>query len=424
MLKVVCTHCGQTVSVAPDAENCSICGTNLRNLMSEEHASDFFYARAERLAIEKDYSSALAEAQQGAYYANSPDLHLLSAILAERQNKYDLMRRHVSAIPIDDRLREEGEWLLRSHQERQRAKRIGSTNRKDASDIRPSNALAPKSEHQSGGLTSVVATLLVVTAIVWVIWSGRAEGLLQSVGLSPAIEIVGDTPTIPATSADGTTTAPDLATSARDGSAPVEDASFADGPAPNNLAPNNPASVESDSQPREGSPIEQPNEDNTPSDQAPIENLPNDLLEDSATPEPIAETQPAKVAEFVNTRPFDILAFLSEVGRNDLAALSIDAQIQDGNLTIVGVVPWAEHRREIIELAQYAPSVTDINAVDLVVRSPDTYQVVEGDTLWLIAYRLYDDAALWPQLVDANRNIIPAPEALRSDQVLRVPPKK
>ncbi len=415
MVKVLCTHCGQTVLVAPDAETCSICGTNLRELIPEEVASDFFYARATELALKQDLPNALAEAQQGAYYANSPSLHLLAAILAERQSKYDLMRRHVSTIPIDDRLRDEGEWLLRSHQERQRAKRMKAANRKGASDARPINALAPKEPHSRGGLFPVLATLLVVIGVGWAVWNGRTDSLLQRIGLLPAIES-STIPTGSTAETDAAPTASGLTPTTGNESAPAERNTAT-------IKPTDTAGSQIETQPVDAAPSDQNSQEEQLNDQNSIDNSPDNLIEEGETPEPIAEVQPEKVADLVNTRPFDILAFLSEVGRNDLAALSVDAQIQDGNLTIVGVVPWAEHRREIIELAQYAPDVVEINAVDLVVRSPDTYKVVEGDTLWIIAYRLYDDAAAWPQIVDANRDVIPAPEALRSGQVLRVPPK-
>ena len=48
---------------------------------------------------------------------------MLGAILAQRIGDFEQMRLHVAAVPVDDVLRNEAEWLLRSHQSRQRDQR-------------------------------------------------------------------------------------------------------------------------------------------------------------------------------------------------------------------------------------------------------------------------------------------------------------
>lgn len=123
MQEVTCFHCGYLVQITPDDERCSVCGTDLRRLLTPEQASLYFYQRAIELADNGDPQRALEEIERGLSVTRSVELHLLAAILAERINDFQEMRKHVAAIPIDDPLRGEGEWLLRSHQSRQREQR-------------------------------------------------------------------------------------------------------------------------------------------------------------------------------------------------------------------------------------------------------------------------------------------------------------
>ncbi len=74
--------------------------------------------RAADLSAQGDVAAALAEVQRGLAYQPSSELHLLAAILCKRSKRPDEMRHHVAAIPVDDVLRGEAEWLLRSSQAR------------------------------------------------------------------------------------------------------------------------------------------------------------------------------------------------------------------------------------------------------------------------------------------------------------------
>ena len=50
-----------------------------------------------------------------------------------------------------------------------------------------------------------------------------------------------------------------------------------------------------------------------------------------------------------------------------------------------------------------------------------TYVVVSGDSLSKIAKREYGDAAKWPKIYDANRNLIKNPDLIYPGQELRIP---
>ncbi len=121
MIDVTCFHCGSIVQISPDAERCAKCGANLRRLIGGEQASGYFYHRAADMAGEGNVIAALQEVQRGLAYQPSSELNLLGAILCKRLGHLDQMRHYVAAIPADDALRGEAEWLLRSNQARQRA---------------------------------------------------------------------------------------------------------------------------------------------------------------------------------------------------------------------------------------------------------------------------------------------------------------
>ena len=90
------------------------------------HASKYFYDRAAKLAAADQVLPALQEIDRGLTYQPSSELRLLGAILSKRIGDFEQMRHHVAGIPVDDILRPEGEWLLRSHQIRQRELREAS----------------------------------------------------------------------------------------------------------------------------------------------------------------------------------------------------------------------------------------------------------------------------------------------------------
>ena len=49
------------------------------------------------------------------------------------------------------------------------------------------------------------------------------------------------------------------------------------------------------------------------------------------------------------------------------------------------------------------------------------YVVQKGDTLSKIAQEYYGDAKLYPQIFDANRDVLTDPDKIRPGQKLRIP---
>ena len=407
MQEVVCFNCGRIVHVSPDAEICSVCGENLRELIHPAYASTYFYDRAAAMATGTDLLQALREIDRGLGYQPSSELRLLGAILSQQIGDFEQMRHHLAAVPVDDVLRPEAEWLLRSHQNRQReqrtATRTATPTRTSATKRAPENkenvlppfdqefdnealqlpiplpqgdqtqiGSQPERHQQQGGANRIwlYLALLFVAAV--------ATGLfLNSRGNSFAF--------LPWFSAADATAGEQA----------------------------DPAVVV---------PVHQPDSEPTPPDQTllptatPDVGVPSDVVQ---IVEPLAESTAGPLV--VNPlQPFDLAAYLLESSRPDLAQLGVVATSQDGTLRLDGFVPSFQDRADLIELMESAPGVSRVSGVNILVRLPPTYRVAEGDTLWAISYRLYGEDKI-AEIIGANRDILPSSNMLTIGMVLKVP---
>ncbi|MEZ4727408.1 MAG: LysM peptidoglycan-binding domain-containing protein [Caldilineaceae bacterium] len=407
MQEVVCYNCGRIVHISPDAELCSVCGENLRELLHPVYASKYFYDRAAKMAAGSQLLPALQEIDRGLSYQPSSELRLLGAILSKRIGDFEQMRHHVAAIPVDDVLRPEGEWLLRSHQMRQRemreaskmpgAKHTGAFVGDDEEipvaiqQVHPLIAAKaqPPIAKRRVGYTLVLVLLLVVTVTGGALFARTPQLLTFLRG----------------TDEETAQPAPDLAEPVRqptqeqaiDTTSPVLVATAAPTllPTPSPTAPANPDVpsnvVQSD----------------TPSENGPAE---------------VASSTPGVAVGINATHPFDLESYLVQLDRIDLAQLEVSATFQGTVLSLKGIVPTFEARQALLEIAETVPGVTTVSQVDLLLRLPPTYIVQEGDTLWTIAYRLYGDVTMRQRLFDTNRAILPSPDALTVGVELQVPP--
>ncbi|MCX6044790.1 MAG: LysM peptidoglycan-binding domain-containing protein [Chloroflexi bacterium] len=362
----------------------------MRHLIPPAFASKYFYDRAAHMASEGKLQAALAEVDRGLDYRVSSELHLLGGILAKRISDFDLMRQHVAAIPLDDVLRQEAEWLLRSHQTRQRTLRQADKARKTTNRVSLSDpeeaplpfmvdevAPSPVRPARANNLWVGLVVVLLVAGIGWIIFGRNALGLRF-------LTANGNTPT---------TAASEYAENGVTATIPAADIQPA-----LILTPTLAISV-------------------TPE-------IPNNIAQRSATPEPLAANTPRSVIEAIDTRLFDFKGFLLQKERQDLAQLDVSGSLQGTKLKLKGIVPMAADRSVLIDVAQSAPDVTEVDAVDLLVRLPPTYTVQTGDTIWDITYKLYGDVSRMQALIDANADVLPSPEALRIGMELKVPPNQ
>lgn len=378
MVEVTCFHCGHVAHISPDVERCAVCSADLRHLITPEIASHYFYDRAAQMAAGGEVTLALLEVERGLAYYPTSELYLLGAILAQRLGDAGQVRRHVAAIPVDDVLRPEAEWLLRSQQANLRSRRemqkgVIAPDAESSSPrswqagagragYRPERPTAVRVNPFLYGAVALALVLLVLwftveplAEIVWSILPAGQSGLVQT------------TPTV---------------------AAPPEPPPAGEGQEPAVTTP------------------------------TPTPEIPSDLVQ-SATPEPQAAQTPLDASAGV----FDLAGFLRQTNRPELAELEVSATLREGTLKLQGVVGLFDQRASLVELAERAPGVAQVDAVDLLVRLPDTYTVQAGDSLWLISYKLYGGNRV-DDLYNANRDVLASPEALQAGQTLRVPPQE
>ncbi|NJN81081.1 MAG: hypothetical protein HC802_01530 [Caldilineaceae bacterium] len=390
MHEVTCYHCGHIVHITPDAERCSVCGEDLRHLIPPEYASDYFYERANRLAIDSDSASALAEVERGLEYVNTPELRLLGAILAKRLQLFDRMRHHVAMIPVDDALRTEAEWLVRSHQDRQRAQRELKKDLRAASEttvkiaepapddeelldlpefLREKTPPPPKRRSNRLAIGMAAISLLALVFVGW-FYLGRGgsviDGLFQA-GSASATPLPS-----PELQVEPATTESD----------------------PNAVDPaTNPALA-----PVEAPPI------------APTATPPSDLVQSPSESPELAQGDPGS-GVLQEADIFDLKSYLVAGGFTRLIDLEVEARIEGERLTIRGFVPRADLRGELVEVARQIPGVSEVNDLGLLLRTPPTYVVEEGDTLWNIVFKLYGDVNRLNEFYRANADILPSADA-------------
>ncbi|MCC6169345.1 MAG: LysM peptidoglycan-binding domain-containing protein [Caldilineaceae bacterium] len=374
MQKVTCFHCGNVVRISPDKSLCPECGEDLQHLLDPDFVASYFHSRARELADQGDATAALAQIERGLTYAAGAELHLLAAILAQQIGRYDLMRHHVAAIAVDDTLRPEAEWLLRSHQARQRALRgqpqpagplegasallddlLGRNQDAAAPPMRPLQALWP---------ALAVMAILGLAALVYMAFGG-ADRLPQTADVSHPRP----TPQEPGAAAGATQT----------------------------------PSVEPDLLP---TPTLTPD-------------IPNDVVQGPTAA--IADSSPRPVV-IIEADRFDLAGYLRRTGHPELAELGVDALLQGTTLLLRGVVQLDQQRRALLDAVATAPGVTEVNAVDLLLRPLPTYVVQEGDTLWTIMYNIYGNADRMQELIDLNLEVMPSPELLSPGMELKIPP--
>ncbi len=418
MLEVTCFHCGQVVQISPDAERCSVCGMNLRKLIGREQASAYFYGRAADMAGAANVLGALQEVQRGLAYVSSSELNLLGAILCKRLGRWDDMRHFVAAIPADDPLRGEGEWMLRSNQARQRP--VPQTQPRQApvalpivpdSDALPvvMDQVAPSANHRKpaagrGSVAPLVWPLLLLLLLGggWLAWQ---SGLLGALPL-PGAEVA-----VPARSqVDAGVAAEQQSDPAAVASTPVvaptdtPAAGAADSPAPTvSLLPDDAA---------DGA---------APALLFPTPTVATNLAGGESISEAIASTSPGLAAAASDLSKLDWKQWLQEKKRSDLADLPVTVRVQDKTLILEGIVAFAEQRAALEFEAAQVPGVEAVSVVNVKVRPPATYTVQEGDSLWGISVRIYGNADQVEELFAANRTQMSSAGDLRIGMELVVP---
>jgi nucleoid-associated protein YgaU len=391
---------------------------NLRKLIGREQASGYFYRRAADMAGTGNVLGALQEVQRGLAYVNTSELNLLGAILCKRLGRWEDMRHFVAAIPADDPLRGEGEWLLRSNQARQRP--APSPQRGKApvaipiipdSDALPLvlDEVAPSPRHPKPQKSRSAAAPFLWLALValllgggWIAWQ---SGVLADIELS-GTQVAG--------SAGEPLEATDAAS--RNG----QEAAPQDGVIPQQVMQPEEQQTPAADAASVGEDVEAAGD--PPALLLSTPTIAPNLAQTGPVSGPVASTSDNLAALASNLSVLDWKKWLEQKNRPDLAGLPVTIRVQDKALILEGTVEFAEERAALEFEAKQVPGVESVSVVNVRVRPPETYTVREGDSLWAISVRIYGNADQVEELYAANRNQMTSASDLRVGMELAVPP--
>ena len=349
--------------------------------------------------------AALEGIDQGISLLEAPELHLLAALIYRKRGEFKEMREHVSAIPADDILRSEGEWLLRSHQEqlqlgrreearkRGRAKgtqlAVGKASRQFSTEYYP--APLDKKQVAKKGTFKIRRNRLpwaipIAAALLVVIFFSRGSGDSLLTALRQLRTIPDQ---LTSFYSSFTRDEPPVATGADD--KPETGSQFSA------------AAIENTPTPEMSSAA--PSTPTTLPTPEPTQSPPTPTATSSASPD-----VKATIIAAARVQSFDLTTFLNEQNRSDLAAFGIQASwapgAPPGELIVQGTVTMTSVQIELLGLVSEIEEVTSIDHSGLEVDLPETYLVGEGENLRHIALRLYGDSDRWTEIYDANKDLI------------------
>jgi nucleoid-associated protein YgaU len=396
---------------------------NLRKLIGREQASGYFYRRAADMAGTGNVLGALQEVQRGLAYVNTSELDLLGAILCKRLGRWEDMRHFVAAIPADDPLRGEGEWLLRSNQARQRPAPQPQRGKAPVAipviadsdalpvvmdEVAPSRSHRMQDKNRGGGAPLVWLALLALVLVGgWFAWQ---SGILGNVAQQDA-QVAGPPGQQPE-AAGAQNVAPQDVAAPQPAILPAEQQANPQAPAAE--ATQDAADAAMDTGARDA-------EDAPPALLLPTPTIAANLAQTESVSQAIASTSNNLAVVASNLNALNWKEWLGEKNRPDLAALPVTMRVEDKTLVLEGAVEFAEQRAALEFEAKQVPGVQSVSVVNVKLRPPETYTVREGDSLWAISVRIYGNADQVEELYAANRTQMTSAGDLRVGMVLNVP---
>ncbi len=110
-------------------------------------------------------------------------------------------------------------------------------------------------------------------------------------------------------------------------------------------------------------------------------------------------------------------------------------EVNDETVTLAGVARDQATKEKAILIAGNVEGIASVNSDQLVtmqqiaetstteeeVFEPVFYTIKKGDTLWAIAEDFYQDGSKYPQIVEANLEVIKDPDLIYPGQAIRIP---
>ena len=110
---------------------------------------------------------------------------------------------------------------------------------------------------------------------------------------------------------------------------------------------------------------------------------------------------------------------------NNPGVTDLSVSLEDDVCTLSGTCDSAEAKEKVVLMAGNMQGVGSVNADGLEAPEAEaeaTYYVIEkGDTLWAIASKFLGSGAKYPEIFEANREVIEDPDKIFPGQKIRIP---
>ncbi len=112
---------------------------------------------------------------------------------------------------------------------------------------------------------------------------------------------------------------------------------------------------------------------------------------------------------------------------NTMPIENLDVIVDGETVIIKGNAKNAEDRAKAALIAGNIEGITKVNFEDLTVTDDSVelsdlyYEIQKGDTLWRVADIYYKDGSRYPEIVEANREVIKDADKIYPGQMIRIP---
>lgn len=115
------------------------------------------------------------------------------------------------------------------------------------------------------------------------------------------------------------------------------------------------------------------------------------------------------------------------IEKNNPGVTNLEVSVEDEVCTVSGECESATAKEKIILLAGNMLGISQVNADELSAPEPapeeqvQYYIIEKGDTLWAIAEKFLGNGSKYPEIFEANREVIQDPDKIFVGQQIRIP---
>lgn len=112
---------------------------------------------------------------------------------------------------------------------------------------------------------------------------------------------------------------------------------------------------------------------------------------------------------------------------NTMPIENLDVVVDGDTVTIKGNAKNAEDRAKAALIAGNIDGISKVNVEDMIVEDDAVelhdiyYEIQKGDTLWRVADIYYKDGSRYPEIVEANLEVIKDADKIYPGQMIRIP---